>query len=134
MPTLTQIFGGLLVLAALALAVHEVWAYNSAEYTGLKVTKRRLRRRLTGVTFILVVVALLTWAGHTGDPILKVSLYLACLPPVLLLFGLAYGDLRETGTQVVKEHLDLDPEEMREIMKDPQLRDLLERAQQGGAE
>jgi hypothetical protein len=60
-----------------------------------------------------------------------VSLYLACLPPVLLLFGLAYGDLRETGTQVVKEHLDLDPEEMREIMKDPQLRDLLERAQQG---
>ena len=125
MPTFSQILGGLVVIAALAMAAHEIRAYNSLEAEGLGVSPRRLRRRLIGVVLILGLVAILTWAGHAVDTRLKLGLYLISVPVVFLLVGLAYGDLRETSRQIVGKPLDLNPEEMRLIMEDPALRDLL---------
>lgn len=127
MPTLTQILGGLLVAASLALAVHEVWLYTHPHAQTYTVTPRRLRRRLFGVAVMLALVAMLTWAGQSGDNRAKLALYAASMLTVLVLFALAMADVRETSTQILREHITQGSDEMAALLDDLEVRALVSR-------
>jgi cobalamin biosynthesis protein CobD/CbiB len=131
LPSFNQILGGLVVLSAIVMAAHEIWVYNRPHGEGFPVSSRRLRRRLTGVAIILVIVAMLTWAGYASEAALKLAFYGTALLAAILLLGVAFSDLRETSRQFVREQLEMDPEELRQLMEDPEMRDLVGKLQGG---
>ncbi len=109
MPTLTQILGGLVVVGVLAFAAHDVWLHGHPASQGLPYSRRRLRRRLAGVAIILVMIALLTWAGRADDPRHRLALYTVALLPVFFLFGLAVAAVRGTARQVIRDQITMNP-------------------------
>ncbi len=131
MTSFNQILGGLVVLSAITMAAHEIWVYNHSLDEGFPVSSRRLRRRLTGVAIILVIVAMLTWAGYASEAVLKLAFYGTALLAAILLLGVAFSDLRETSRQFVREQLEMDPEVLRQLMEDPEMRDLVGKLQGG---
>ncbi len=128
--TLTEIFGTILVAAALGMGVHEVWLYNHPHAQSYAVTTRRLRRRLFGVVLMLSLVGLLTWAGHTGDNRAKLALYIASMFAVFILFALAMADVRETSRQILRDQVGENSERMAALLSDPRFRSLV--AKMGG--
>lgn len=132
MPSINQILGLLVVVALLAMAAHEVWVHRHPATQALPPSPRRLRRRLTGVAILLAVVGLLTWAGHTGSPAVKLALYGTALLLVVLIVGLALCDVRETTREIVRDQLHTDPETVERLMANPHVRDLVQRLDRRG--
>ncbi|MBN1476713.1 hypothetical protein JXA47_08170 [Candidatus Sumerlaeota bacterium] len=131
MPTYSQILGTLIVVAVLAIGAREIWVHRHPESQDFPSSDRRLRRRLTGVALILAMVALLTWAGVSAEPRVKLALYGAAFLIVPLLLGLAIADIRETSRQILSDHLDIDPEMTQRLMEDPRLQELVMQLQSG---
>jgi hypothetical protein len=131
LPSLNHILGLLVVLGALAMGIHEIWIYTHPQAQGFPVSHRRLRRRLLGVALILAMVGLFTWAGYSEGNLSKLSLYGAALLLVFVLIGLALSDLRETSRQILRDQLDMEPDEVRRLMTDPAVRDIVRRFEKG---
>lgn len=125
--TFTEILGGLVILVMLGMAVHEIWLYNHPENQGLTVTPRRLRRRLTGALLVIAMIGAFTLADKLQSPAVKLTLYLGTILCLLLLIGIVFADIRETSRLVVREQLNMSPEELEAMLSDPEVRAALEK-------